>query len=575
MSLPVYVVSIAKNEEQFVRRWAESAQGADGIFLLDTGSTDRTVEVAAECGVTVFEQAFSPWRFDHARNHLLDCLPEQDAWIVNLDVDEVLVGDWLDDIHNAPEWANRIRYSYTWNWNEDGSPGLIYHGDKIVRRFSHRWKHPVHEVNVSLTGEERHHFTDKFEIHHHPDNTKSRSQYLPLLLLSIEEDPEDDRNVYYTARELYFVGQNDKAAELFKRHLVMERSKWNAERAFSMRYLSRIEPHLKEHWLLRACAEYPDGREPWVELAQHYYDTSRWDGCYWAVKRALAIEYRPALYLNEATAWGYLPHDLAAIAAYRLGLPEEALSHGLRALEFHPEDARLRENVFYYRNAISKCHVVIPTKDNHDGLRKLLPNLLADPKVDRIVVVADGLESFINLQDMDPRITRLLHPGGEGIHKMWNAAMNTLPDGHVWFINDDVEVDELCGSALVAELDRNSDYGLVCPNYTTIEMTNNRVVEDVCASRYDGTGGMGGFCMMLRAELAQKWRFDEQMVWWYGDNDLVNWIHYTQGKKNVVVKSSNCVHADSVTIKKVPREEFARIVEMDRQIYETKWTGNL
>ena len=84
MNLPVYVVSIAKNEEKFVRTWAESAKGADGIFLLDTGSTDNTVAIAKECGVTVFEQVFSPWRFDTARNYLLDSLPPDDAWVINL-----------------------------------------------------------------------------------------------------------------------------------------------------------------------------------------------------------------------------------------------------------------------------------------------------------------------------------------------------------------------------------------------------------------------------------------------------------------------------------------------------------
>jgi glycosyltransferase involved in cell wall biosynthesis len=174
--MKVFVCSIAKNEEQFVKRWADSCKGADGIFMLDTGSTDNTVELARSLGVTVYEQSFNPWRFDVARNHLLDLLPEEDAWLIWLDLDEILTGDWLTGLSNVPEEHNRVRYNYIWSWNADGSPGKSYAGDKIVRRFSHRWKHPVHEVNVSVTGEESQFYSPSFEIYHHPDHSKSRSQ---------------------------------------------------------------------------------------------------------------------------------------------------------------------------------------------------------------------------------------------------------------------------------------------------------------------------------------------------------------------------------------------------------------
>jgi glycosyltransferase involved in cell wall biosynthesis len=53
MSKPIFVVSIAKNEEKYVKTWAESAKGADGVFLLDTGSTDNTIEVAKSLGCKV------------------------------------------------------------------------------------------------------------------------------------------------------------------------------------------------------------------------------------------------------------------------------------------------------------------------------------------------------------------------------------------------------------------------------------------------------------------------------------------------------------------------------------------
>lgn len=53
----------------------------------------------------------------------------------------------------------------------------------------------VHEVNKPV-GAEMQGWTD-LQIFHFADNTKSRGSYLPLLLEDIEENPNNDRNVYY------------------------------------------------------------------------------------------------------------------------------------------------------------------------------------------------------------------------------------------------------------------------------------------------------------------------------------------------------------------------------------------
>ena len=42
--MKIYVYAICKNEEKFVDRWADSMSEADGIFVLDTGSEDKTVQ---------------------------------------------------------------------------------------------------------------------------------------------------------------------------------------------------------------------------------------------------------------------------------------------------------------------------------------------------------------------------------------------------------------------------------------------------------------------------------------------------------------------------------------------------
>ena len=73
--MKVTVYAIAKNEERFARRWAQSMAEADEIVVLDTGSDDNTAAVLAECGVKVTVRQIVPWRFDVARNESLKLVP--------------------------------------------------------------------------------------------------------------------------------------------------------------------------------------------------------------------------------------------------------------------------------------------------------------------------------------------------------------------------------------------------------------------------------------------------------------------------------------------------------------------
>jgi glycosyltransferase involved in cell wall biosynthesis len=343
--MKIAVYAIAKNEEQFVKRWYESAKQADGLFILDTGSTDNTAAVAESLGVTVETLVVDPWRFDVARNASLAMIPDDYDMCIALDMDEVLVEGWREHLELVGN-VNRPRYEYTWSWNGD-EPDLVYGGDKIHSRYGFVWKHPVHEV-LACEGEEVQAWCE-LKIHHHPDSTKSRGHYFPLLKLAVSEDPEDDRNAHYLAREYFFHNQYDDAAQEFKRHLALPRSKWLPERAASMRYLSKCEPDNREVWLLRAAAECIGRREAWVDLAFLYYEQKSWAACLASCRRALSITEKPLEYLCDAIAWGSAPFDLAALAAFNLGMFEDARRYGKEALMLCPDDERLKLNMTFYR----------------------------------------------------------------------------------------------------------------------------------------------------------------------------------------------------------------------------------
>ena len=79
---------IVKNEEKFLPQCLESIKNAvDEIIIVDTGSTDRTVEIAESFGARVYHH---PWRnsFSEARNHSISYATCD--WILQIDADESL-----------------------------------------------------------------------------------------------------------------------------------------------------------------------------------------------------------------------------------------------------------------------------------------------------------------------------------------------------------------------------------------------------------------------------------------------------------------------------------------------------
>jgi glycosyltransferase involved in cell wall biosynthesis len=341
--LKIAVYTIAKNEEQFVKRFMNCIKDeADLVVVADTGSSDDTVRLLKEEGAIVHEIIVNPWRFDVARNISMHLVPADVDICVCIDLDEILSPGWRSEVEKAwTEKTTRLRYQYYWSFNENGTPATSFWYDKIHSRAGYLWKHPVHEVLVPQGIEEVQSFCSTFTLSHYPDVTKSRGSYLPLLELSTKEDPEDDRNSHYLGREYMYYSMHEKAIIELKRHLKLKSATWEAERAASMRFIGRCYEALNEtdeatNWFIRATTEAPSDREPWFELGKHYYNINLYVRALEAFKKAFLITQRPASYICDPDAWNYVIYDYAAMCAWATNDKKLAISYIEKCIELVP-----------------------------------------------------------------------------------------------------------------------------------------------------------------------------------------------------------------------------------------------
>lgn len=346
--LRVAVYSIALNEAKFVERWVRSANDADYLLVADTGSTDATVALLEQHHVNCHSIRVRPFRFDDARNTALALLPADIDVAVSLDLDEVLTPNWR--YHLEQSWqGNRLRYRYVWSWAATGKPLLTFYGDKIGGRFTHRWRHPVHEVLVPTGGSEVSCTCEQVLIEHHPDPQKSRGQYFELLKLATTEDPHDDRNAHYYAREYYWRQHWHEAIKEFQRHLALPLARWLPERAASMRYIAKCyhalgDLKLAHQWFLQATLEDEHSHEALIDAAAFMLSQNAFHAVIHYCERALALD-ETMNYMAEHYAHHEGPYDLMAVAYFHLGERERAIALAKVAVERNPTDERLHKNL--------------------------------------------------------------------------------------------------------------------------------------------------------------------------------------------------------------------------------------
>lgn len=217
---------IVKNEEQYLPKCLASAKPwVDEIVVVDTGSTDRTVQIAESFGARVLH---FPWAgdFSAARNHSLDAATGD--WIMFLDADEEIVdgdGPRLRELLDQPGYSGWYLHLLSFIGDKPGGEAV---GHVAFRLFTHHPKHRftgrLHEqvlAAVQLNGG-RIGFSN-VRLYHYgylnkPTVEKDKvSRNFQILLKEVKDRPDDPFVHFNLGVEYMRQGKSEQALDAYQK----------------------------------------------------------------------------------------------------------------------------------------------------------------------------------------------------------------------------------------------------------------------------------------------------------------------------------------------------------------------
>lgn len=202
-------VIICKNEEVMIETMLKSIQWVDEVIVCDTGSTDRTIEIAKKYTDKVYS---FPWvdDFQKARNYAKQFATNE--WIISCDCDEEMEIWWIDKIKEIISINNEIDWIYVnmWNWASGNSNAIRV----FKKELDWHWK--IHEC-ISPTNTLNSWVTIKYW--RSPTHDKEPLLDLRIMEKVLEEEPYNTRNLFYLAREYYYIRDYDLSELTYKRYL--------------------------------------------------------------------------------------------------------------------------------------------------------------------------------------------------------------------------------------------------------------------------------------------------------------------------------------------------------------------
>lgn len=331
---------IAKNEQQNIERCIKSAKPyVDQIVVVDTGSTDFTVEIAKKLGAEVYHHL---WQDDFAlaRNKSLE--KATGDWILFLDCDEEL------DQTTAPELRKIIQEEkYSGYWVKiinmfNHQPGTSFQGFRLFRNHPlHRFECPIHEqilpAVIRNSSQEAIGHSNITIYHHGYENDDAVYQSKIQRNLKILHKAKKTYGnagfiLFYIAVEHQKMGEYQKALEYYQQSL----AKTNSQESYAP---AMIRSMVHCHTVLGQYQQGLDLADRFLKIYPQYTDLVYLKGIIYQkigkISDALAC-------MNKCLAMGPPPIHLFSVEGIAQELPLNAIQSILEeSLQIIPELVKL------------------------------------------------------------------------------------------------------------------------------------------------------------------------------------------------------------------------------------------
>lgn len=357
---------IVKDEEESLAAVLEDARSfCDELVVADTGSSDRTREVAADAGARVIEV---PWTDDFAaaRNASLEACTGD--WVVWLDADDRVqpaaqqaFRTILDGLRgDGGAELDAIMTPYHYAFDARGQCSFTVVRERVFRRDQRlRWQGAVHEV-VDIVGLRLREEPAAVVEHRRTDAQAARDTGRNLRILNnlYEAGDRSPRTLFYLANELRENGRLEQAVQAYDEALGQDRPDWERYYALTAQAqcldaLGREEEALASAF--KAVRLEPARPEAWMAAGRIHYSRERWVAAVPFFSAASAARSRPFNGFVQDADYRWAPWDFLSVCLGNSGRHQEAVQAALRALEGgNPGADRVRGNIDWFVSELSR-----------------------------------------------------------------------------------------------------------------------------------------------------------------------------------------------------------------------------
>ena len=407
---------------------------------------------------------------------------------------------------------------------------------------------------------------DIIKLEHYQNEKTNRSGYLKGLAIDCYNNPDNDRNSHYFAREMMYCGRTKSAIKEFLNHISMNR--WPTEASQSMLHIGDCYHTLGDFdemlkWYAKSI-EKETRREPFMKLAEYYFNKGMYPQVVAYAEAALAITQVP-FYSNHQPYYENVPHELLYVSYWRIGNKEKSKEHYFKALAWKPTHPRYIEDGKFYREEQPKISVIIPYKDKIQMTEQCVASLLANtPNVGEVILIDDHSENDILITD--PRVKRYTNEG-TFLTDAWNYGASLANYDYICWCNNDVLFSPGWDTPLVKALD--NDVWITSPYHTAGQILpgdfpQGKDRKTNMEGNETGLPFLGSCFMMEKKNWLKVGPIDNRLKLWCGDNYIYESVSRDFERVAKEIKESYIHHFGGQSVNK---ESLSDIVKNDSETF--------